>query len=66
MRPGVVAGDRLAPRQVVSANSAGRFYVTLAAGGWMVFINGPEGTPVFHSRIEIGDRQAPQVTLVSR
>jgi hypothetical protein len=61
-----VSADRLAPRQVVTANSAGRFRVTLAAGGWMVFINGPDGTPTFHSRIEIGDHQTPQVTLVSR
>ena len=61
-----VSADRLAPRQAVTANSAGRFRVTLAAGGWIVFINGPNGAPTFHSRIEIGDHATPQITLVSR
>jgi hypothetical protein len=61
-----ISADRLAPRQFVTANSAGRFRVTLAAGGWMVFLNGVDGTPAFHSRIEVGGPQMPQVTLVSR
>jgi hypothetical protein len=61
-----VSADRLAPRQVVSANSAGRFQVTLASGGWMVFINGPDGVQTYHSRIEVGEHQSPRITLVSR
>jgi hypothetical protein len=61
-----VSADRLAPRQAITANSAGRFRVTLAPGGWMVFIQGPDGTPTFHSRIEIGDHPEPRITLVSR
>jgi hypothetical protein len=61
-----ISADRLAPRQEITANSAGRFRVTLAPGGWIVFINGPDGTPTYHSRIEVGDQPAAQVTLVSR
>jgi hypothetical protein len=61
-----ISADRLAPRQVVTANSAGRFQVTLAAGGWLVFLQGRDGGQMFHSRIEVGDHPEPRITLVSR
>jgi hypothetical protein len=61
-----VSTDRRAPRAIADANSAGRFQLTLESGGWMVFINGPDGTPLYNGRIEIGGSQAQRITLVSR
>jgi len=60
-----VSADHLAPSQTVTANSAGRFQVTLASGGWLVYLDAPDGTQIFHSRIEVTANQ-PRITLVNR
>jgi hypothetical protein len=54
------------PRQSVTADAAGQFRVTLASGGWFVYVDGADGKPVFHSKIELRDNETRQVTLVSR
>lgn len=68
-RPGakvVFVSSNQLPPQAVIANSAGRFHVTLASGSWNVYVHGLDGSPIFHSRIDVtGARPAP-VTLVSR
>jgi hypothetical protein len=60
-----VSADHLAPPRTVTANSAGRFEVTLASGGWLVYLDAPDGTQIYHSRIEVGPNQ-PRITLVNR
>jgi hypothetical protein len=69
-RPGTrvvfVSADRKSDRQAVTANAAGRFEVPLGAGAWHVYLSGPDGRQEYHSRIEVSDRQAPFLTLVSR
>jgi hypothetical protein len=60
-----VSADHLAPPQTVTANSAGRFQVTLASGGWLVYLDAPDGTQIYHSRIEVTPNQ-PRITLVNR
>jgi hypothetical protein len=61
-----VRADGKGGRQVVTANGTGRFQVTLASGAWHVYLSRPDGSQDFHSRIDIGDRQPPFLTLVSR
>ncbi len=60
-----VSADHLAPSRTVTANSAGRFQVTLASGGWLVYLDAPDGTQIYHSRIEVTPNQ-PRITLVNR
>ncbi len=57
-----VRADRQGPIQTVSANSAGRFHVTLASGGWLVYLTNPDGSQAYHSRIDIGGPNE-QITL---
>jgi hypothetical protein len=52
--------------QTTTANSAGRFRINLASGGWLVYLDAPNGTKIYHSRIEVDGHRPPQVTLVSR
>jgi len=54
-------------RETISANDAGRFMVSLAAGGWLVYIYDADNHAVFHSRIEVNDGQsASRIILVNR
>lgn len=56
-----------ADRQRVTANTAGRFHVTLATGGWLVYVDNPDGTQTFNSRIEVTPQpQHARIQLVSR
>jgi hypothetical protein len=60
-----VSANPRGPQLPVTANSAGRFRVTLASGSWLVYLDGPDGRPAFHSKIDVtGD--ARRITLVSR
>lgn len=61
-----VSAEPGGPQRPVTADAAGQFQVTLASGGWLVYVNGPDGKPVFHSKIEVRGNQNTQVTLVSR
>jgi hypothetical protein len=61
-----VSAAQHGPRHNVTADEAGRFRVTLASGGWLVYVQGADNKPVFHSKIELRDSETRQVTLVSR
>jgi hypothetical protein len=61
-----VGADRQVVQQEVVANSAGRFQTTLAPGGWLIYLTAPDGTQVFHSRVDIAAHQPAPIRLVSR
>jgi hypothetical protein len=61
-----VCASQKGPRQVVTADATGRFQVTLASGGWLVYVHGVDGKPVFHSKIDVQGEETRNVTLVSR
>jgi hypothetical protein len=61
-----VAASKQGPQQTVVTNSAGRFDVVLASGGWYVYTTDPGGKAVFHSRIDVNPDRETVVTLVSR
>src|SRR5205823_4275312 len=61
-----VSANRMGAQQSVTADPAGQFRVTLASGGWLVYVHGLDGKPVFHSKIDLNDNETRQVTLVSR
>jgi hypothetical protein len=50
----------------VTANSAGRFRVTLTSGSWLVYVKTPDGRDVLHTRLDVNGEQSRRVTLVSR
>jgi hypothetical protein len=58
-----VSAQHGADRQTVTANTAGRFEVTLASGAWLVYLENPDGTTRYHSRIDIDGRQPARLTL---
>lgn len=53
-------------RQQVTADAEGKFRVTLASGGYLVYVDGSNNAPAFHSRINLGDNEIRQVVLVSQ
>ena len=60
----VSAGGHL-PRQTVATDPAGRFRVTVASGGWLVYVQGEDGKPIFQHKIEVLDNQTRQLNLVN-
>jgi hypothetical protein len=58
-----VRADRLGERESVTADQSGQFRVTLASGGWLVYVEAADGKPVFHRKIDVQDNQTCQVTL---
>lgn len=61
-----IHADRRQVQHSATANSAGRFHVSLAAGRWDVYIRTADGTQTYHSQIDVRDERSPFVTLVSR
>jgi hypothetical protein len=61
-----VNAERRGDQQSVTADSRGQFHVTLATGGWLVYVRGADGTPVFKSRIDVRDEETKKMTLVNR
>jgi hypothetical protein len=61
-----VRADRQGDIRSTTANSAGRFNIDLAAGGWLVYLTNPDGTQAYHSRIDVTGAQPPQMVLTSR
>jgi hypothetical protein len=61
-----VSAEREGEREAVTADQSGQFRVTLASGGWLMYIEGADGKPTFHSKIEVAENQTRQVTLVRR
>jgi hypothetical protein len=60
----VSAGGHL-PRQTVATDPSGRFRITVASGGWLVYVQGEDGKPVFQHKIEVLDNQTRQLDLVN-
>jgi hypothetical protein len=52
-------------RQAVTADEFGKFRVTLASGGWLVYLSNGSNAPLFHSKIDLKDNETRQVTLVT-
>jgi hypothetical protein len=61
-----VNADRRGDQQSVTADGRGQFRVSLASGGWLVYVRGADGTPVFKSRIDVGGEETKKMTLVNR
>jgi hypothetical protein len=61
-----VSASRQGPQRSVTADAGGQFRVTLASGGWLVYVHGADNRPVFHSKIDLAENETRQVTLVSR
>lgn len=53
-------------QQQVNADADGQFRVSLASGGWLVYVQGNDNKPVFHSKIDVRDNESRRVVLVSR
>lgn len=54
------------PQQQIKADADGQFRVSLASGAWLVYVQGADDTPVFHSKIDVRDNESRRVILVSR
>jgi hypothetical protein len=52
-------------RHTATANAAGRFQIHLAKGNWLVYVPGRDGTPLFHSRVNVNDNQAARINVVN-
>jgi hypothetical protein len=61
-----VSTDAQAARRQVTTDAAGKFNVTLASGGWLVYIDDTDKQPIFQTRLTLGDNENRQITLVSR
>jgi len=62
----LVSATRKGAHQTVTTDSTGKFRVTLASGGWFVYVKGADNKPIFYSEIKVRDNETRQVTLVSR
>jgi hypothetical protein len=54
------------PRYFATANSAGRFSITLPAGTWQVYLYGADDIPVLNAQLNVAGSKAGTFTLVSR
>jgi hypothetical protein len=61
-----VNADRREPRRTAETDANGQFSVKLASGGWLVYIHGADGHPVFHRKIEVNDGDRSPLLLVNR
>ncbi len=53
-------------QQSATADGQGRFRANLPSGNWLVYVRNGDGIPVFQAKVRVGEREARQVTLVSR
>jgi hypothetical protein len=53
-------------QESASTDASGKFKVTLASGGWLVYVRDDQGKAVFHSRVQVKGNESLQMTLVSR
>lgn len=61
-----VSKEPRGPQRTVAADAAGRFNVSLAAGGWSIYVSQPNGSMEYHSTINVQSRQNRKVMVVSR
>ena len=52
-------------KQMINANSAGRFQTELPAGSWHVYVHGANDLPIYQNRIDVNGSQFRQVSLVN-
>jgi hypothetical protein len=61
-----VSAGRMGPQYPITANSAGRFRITLTSGSWLVYLSSPDGRETYHCKIDVNGSGTRRVTLVSR
>jgi hypothetical protein len=61
-----VSADRRQPRQTAAVDKSGQFRVALTSGGWLVYVQGSDGKPMFDRKIDVRDQETRQMELVSR
>jgi hypothetical protein len=61
-----VNADRRGDQQSTKADGRGQFRVSLASGGWLVYVRGADGTPVFKSLIDVREEETKRVSLTTR
>ena len=61
-----VNADRREARRTAETDADGQFHVKLASGGWLVYLHGTDGQPVFHRKIEVNDGEKSPLLLVNR
>jgi hypothetical protein len=61
-----ICADRQEPRQSAATDATGQFRLSLTWGDWLVYVQGADGKPVFHRKIEVRRSEALPVNLVSR
>jgi hypothetical protein len=61
-----VSADQLGAKQTVTADSQGQFKVSLASGGWLVYIHDEKGNPIFKEKVEVKENQPQRMILTSR
>jgi hypothetical protein len=60
-----VSAESGLPRQTIAADGTGRFRVALASGGWLVYLQGGDGKPIFQHKVQILANETRQVNLVN-
>jgi hypothetical protein len=60
-----VSVDRGVHRQVIAADGTGHFRLTLPSGGWLVYVQGVDGKPIFQNKIELLGNEIQQINVVT-
>jgi hypothetical protein len=50
-------------RHTATANAAGQFQIGLASGSYLVYVPGRDGTPLFHSRVNVAKNQPTRLVV---
>lgn len=61
-----VSKEPRGPQRSVHADMAGRFNISLATGGWNIYLSQPDGSMEYHSSIDVQPRENRKVMVVSR
>jgi hypothetical protein len=59
-------GAQAGQRYFATANTAGRFSVSLPSGNWNVYLYGADDLPLYSTQLSVTGAQQPAFTLVSR
>jgi hypothetical protein len=60
----VVRGDKT-PKAGASILFVGQFQIGLASGSYLVYVPGSDGTPLFHSRVNVAKNQPTRLSVVN-
>jgi hypothetical protein len=61
-----VSTEPRGPQRTTTADAGGRFNLSLASGGWNIYVSQPDGSLDYHSSIEVKHRENRKVMVVSR